>query len=564
MPVPGEPPVAIRAEMIPYDPATVAEYTRAGFWDDESLAQRIRALATSRPDALAFADATHELTWRQYDEQSTRIAAELAGYGLAPGDFIGVLLPDGPAVHVVYIAAEKAGLVVVGIGPRSRVNEIHRMFEVTGCRTLLTEPDHRGESSNAIAAELARRGSEIAHHFSLSVDDGGRVRLFAAGADLPPGTERLLEGRALGPNDLFLVNSTSGTTGLPKCVMQTQNRWKYFHQLAVDAGELSGDDVFMSVIPAPYGFGLWTAHFSPTLLGSPAIVVREFDLERTFEAIERYRVTVLCCVSTQFVMMLNSPRFDEYDLSSLRAMFTGGERVPTSRSEEWERRTQSFVLQFYGSNECGAATYTTTRDPQEKRLTTAGRIVDDMNVKLFDAETTEEVSGPGARGVCAVKGPAMTPGYYADPVANTKLFREDGWLMTGDLCEIDDAGYLAVVGRESDFIIRGGHNISAHAVEEAVETHPRIGVAGVVAMPDDVYGERACAFVETKDGGTVELEEVKSHLEAQGFSKYVWPERLVHLKTVPRGANGKVDKAGLRRWLETEVRAGESLFEPRP
>jgi acyl-CoA synthetase len=527
----------------PYDDATVAEYTAAGFWDDESLAQRIRRHATSQPDALAFADETSRLTWREYDEQSTRLAAELAAAGLETGDFLGVLLPDGPAVHVVYVAAEKAGLIVVGIGPRSRVNEIQHMFDVTGCRTLLTEAEHRGEDADMIVQELARRGCAISRHFVLADGSVGGTP-----------TDRSLEGRALGPNDLVLVNSTSGTTGLPKCVMQTQNRWKYFHQLAVDAGELNADDVFMSLIPAPYGFGLWTAHFSPTLLGVPTIVLRDFDVESVFRAIERHGVTVLCCVSTQFVMMLNSPAFDDYDLSSLRAMFTGGERVPTTRSEEWETRTGSLVLQFYGSNESGAATYTTTRDSQERRLTTAGRIIDDMHVKLFDPETGNEVSGNGVRGVCAVRGAAMTSGYYADPDANKKLFRENGWLMSGDLCEIDDEHYLTVVGRESDFIIRGGQNISAHAVEEAVETHPRIGVAGVVAMPDEVYGERACAFVETKDGSAIDLDELKSHLEAHGFSKYMWPERLVLLETVPRGANGKVDKTGLRSWLEAEAR----------
>jgi acyl-CoA synthetase len=544
--------------MKPYDEATVAEYTSAGYWDDEALAQRIRTHAMNQPDALAFADETRRLTWREYDEQSTRLAAELAGYGLEAGDFLGVLLPDGPEVHVVYVAAEKAGLIVVGIGPRSRVNEIHHMFEVTGCRTILTERDHRNESAELIIEELNRRGCAVERHFVLEQGDDGPV-LSLPGVEPGVTPVDVLAGRALGPNDLFLVNSTSGTTGLPKCVMQTQNRWKYFHQLAADGGELTSSDVFMSLIPAPYGFGLWTAHFSPALLGCPAVVLRHFDIEQAFRAIERHRVTVLCCVSTQFVMMLNSPAFDEYDLSSLRAMFTGGERVPTTRSEEWETRTGSFVLQFYGSNESGAATYTTTRDSQEQRLTTAGRIIDNMHVKLFDPASGEEVAGPGVRGVCAVKGPAMTPGYYADPEANRKLFRKDGWLLSGDLCEIDGNGYLSVVGRESDFIIRGGQNISAHAVEEAVETHPRIGVAGVVAMADEVYGERACAFVETKDGGPIELDELRSHLDARGFSKYMWPERLVLLDTVPRGANGKVDKAGLRAWLELEARQASPL-----
>jgi acyl-CoA synthetase len=532
--------------MKPFDDAVVEEYTRAGHWDGESLADRIRVHAARRPDVIAFADEQHEITWREYDEQSTRLAAQFVAAGLGPGDFIGVLLPDGPGVHTIYVAAEKAGLTVVGVGPRSRANEIHHMFEVTGCTALLTEAEHRGQAAGELVADLRARGSAVKQHFVLARETFG-FDLNTEGRSIPPVESESLAGRALGPNDLALVNSTSGTTGLPKCVMQTQNRWKYFHKLAADAGELTEDDVFLVLIPAPYGFGLWTAHFTPTLLGAPTIVQRSFDVESAFELVERYRATVLCCVSTQFVMMLNSPAFDRYELGSLRVMFTGGERVPTTRSAEWEKRTESLVLQFYGSNESGAASCTKTTDTQEQRFETAGRIIDDMNVKLFDSETGEEIHEAGTRGICAVRGPAMTPGYFADPEANKKLFRADGWMLAADLCEIDNNGYLTVVGRDSDFVIRGGQNISAQAVEEAIETHPRIGVAGVVAMPDDVLGERACAFVETRDGDSLLLEELTTFLDEKGFSKYMWPEKLIVVESVPRGANGKVDKSELRR-----------------
>jgi acyl-CoA synthetase len=532
--------------MKPFDEAVVEEYTRAGYWDDETLADRIRLHAERRPDGIAFADDRHEITWREYDEQSSRLAAQFVAAGLAPGDFLGVLLPDGPGVHTVYVAAEKAGLTVVGVGPRSRANEIHHMFSVTGCTALLTEAEHRGQPAAELLADLHARGSAVERHLILGRGSFG-FDVSVGGRPVSPVATEELNGRALGPNDLALVNSTSGTTGLPKCVMQTQNRWKYFHTLAEEAGELTEDDVFLVVIPAPYGFGLWTAHFTPTLLGAPTIVQRSFDVDSAFELIERYRATVLCCVSTQFVMMLNAPSIDRYDLSSLRVMFTGGERVPTTRSAEWERRTGSLVLQFYGSNESGAASCTKTTDSQERRFETAGRVIDDMNVKLFDPESGAEITEPGARGICAVRGPAMTPGYFADPEANKRLFRPDGWMLAADLCEIDEAGYLTVVGRDSDFVIRGGQNISAQAVEEAIETHIRIGVAGVVAMPDEVLGERACAFVETRDGGELTLDELTAFLDEQGFSKYMWPEKLVVVDRVPRGANGKVDKAELRK-----------------
>jgi acyl-CoA synthetase len=124
-------------------------------------------------------------------------------------------------------------------------------------------------------------------------------------------------------------------------------------------------------------------------------------------------------------------------------------------------------------------------------------------------------------------------------------------MLAADLCEIDEAGYLTVVGRDSDFVIRGGQNISAQAVEEAIETHARIGVAGVVAMPDEILGERACAFVETRDGEELTLDELTVFLDEQGFSKYMWPEKLVVVDRVPRGANGKVDKAELRKLVSS-------------
>ncbi len=538
--------------MRPWGESVIAEYTAAGYWDDESLAERIRRNAKADPDGAAFIESSKRLFWRAYDEQSTGLAAMLAASGLEPEARLGVFLPDGPAVHVAFTAAEKAGLVVVGIGPRSRANEIRHILEVTGCTAILTEESHRGESAADLVAEQCRAGWPLESHFVLHENESCRLELSLDGEAVPEARAGILAGRALGPNDLVLINSTSGTTGLPKCVMQTQNRWKYFHQPAAEAGEFTGEDIFMSVIPAPFGFGLWTAHYSPTLLGVPTVLMREFDAEGALAAIERERVTVLTCVSTQFVMMLNSPDLDRFDLTSLRVMFTGGERVPFNRAAEFEEKTGCLVLQFYGSNEAGAVSRTTTKDTRERRLMTSGQIIPEMNVRVVD-QSGADVAGLGKPGVCLVKGPATTPGYYNDSEANAQLFREGGWIALGDLVEVDAEGYLTVVGREADIIIRGGHNISAVAVEEVLLAHPRVAVAGVVGMPDEVFGERVCAFVETKDRGPLELDELTSFLAGQGVSKYMWPERVIVLQELPRGASGKIEKARLRERLRAQV-----------
>src|SRR5690606_7014737 len=275
-----------------------------------------------------------------------------------------------------------------------------------------------------------------------------------------------------------------GTTALPKCVAHDERRWIKYHDYAVDAGELTTEDVFMSVVPAPFGFGLWTSHFTPTLLGAPTVVLPRFDPRETLRMLEQERVTVLACVSTQFVMMLGCPDFDDYDLSALRVMYTGGEAVPTAKAAEFERRAGCIILNMYGSNETGVQSYTTVRDPVEKRLTTRGKIIPEAEVRLFDLEGNEIDlhSGPGRP---ASSGVVSSLGYYNDPEANEQLYTEEGWMLMGDLVTIDEEGYLRVVGRTSDFIIRGGKNISAAAVEEEVSTHPGVLRCAAVAVPDE-------------------------------------------------------------------------------
>ncbi|HEU4428568.1 MAG TPA: fatty acid--CoA ligase family protein, partial [Myxococcota bacterium] len=353
-----------------------------------------------------------------------------------------------------------------------------------------------------------------------------------------------LAGRRLGVEDLFLLNSTSGTTGLPKCVTHHQARWFHFHELAVESGELTPRDVFLSLLPAPFGFGLWTAHFTPAALGAPCVLLEKFSAEAALAAIEQHRVTVLAAVSTQFIMMLSSPALERSDLSSLRVLYTGGEAVPYERALEWEERTGSLVLQFYGSNETGALSRTTTRDSQQKRLTTAGSVIDAMRVRLYDDAGRE--LGASGQGIPACRGPLACRGYYDDPAANEKLYTRDGWMLTGDVARIDAEGTLSVVGRTADFIIRGGKNISGPAVEEAVASHPAVALAAAVAWPDAVYGERVCAYVELRPGAALTLATLTAHLEARGTSREWWPERLVVLDALPRASGGKVAKGELR------------------
>jgi len=502
-----------------------------GRWGTRTLPDVVRGHAAQNPDGLAFIAGDERMTWRQFDAWSTAFAGRLAGAGLERGARVGVLLPDGVGVHVVYLAAMKAGVVVVAIGPRAARLEVRHLLTVGGATALVSPAEHRG----APVAEMVE-GLGIERHIIVDGDWA---------AESP---EQDLAGRELGLGDIHLLNSTSGTTGMPKCVVHNQNRWFYYHELAVECGDLRGDDVFLTLIPAPYGFAQWTANFTPTLLGSPTVVMPRFDAGEALRLIERERVTVVCCVSTQFIMMLNSPVAEEVDLSSLRCMFTGGEAVPFERAAEFERRTGAKVLQFFGSNETGALSRTSVRDTTEQRLRTAGRVIDEMRVRLFAADGTD-VTAAGGPGQAACAGPATCLGYFADPEANERLFTPDGWMLTGDICTIDADGYLRVVDRVSDFIIRGGKNISAAAVEDQVGSHPAVAMVAAVAVPDPTFGERVCAFVVLREAATLDLDALRAHLDARGVSRENWPERLEIVDDLPRGSGGKIAKAQLRARL---------------
>ena len=222
-------------------------------------------------------------------------------------------------------------------------------------------------------------------------------------------------------------------------------------------------------------------------------------------------------------------------------LFTGGEMVPERRAAEFEDRTGCRVLQFYGSNETGALSRTTLRDGRERRLRTAGQVIPEMHVRLLDDDGADVTAG-GGPGVAACRGPLCCLGYYGDPAANEALYTVDGWMLTGDRCTLDPDGYLTVAGRASDFIIRGGKNVSAAQVEDEVSSHPAVAVAAAVAMPDPVFGERVCAYVELRpDAGPLDLTALQAHLRTRGVGKELWPEHLVVLDALPapRGARSR-------------------------
>lgn len=543
------------------DPQRIAEYVEQGWWGELTIADYVARNAADIPERIAYVSDGTPLTWHRYDEQIDLLATALVAL-IPEGARFGMLLPDCGEFHVALCAAERSGTVAVGMGARSGRDEIRHLMSRSESHVLVMRETHRDRAALDYVADLAEDGWPLEALVIVDADGPVRLHRFAGGETttepVPHADLETTRARAAGPNDLAMLNSTSGTTGRPKLVTQFANRMIAFSKMAFDAADFTGDDVMLGAVPGPFGFGLWTAHYATAMLGMKTVLMEKFTVEDMIRLIDEEQVTILACVSTQFKMMLDAPGLDDASLESLRAMFTGGEAVPYERALQFEQRVGAKVLQFYGSNESGAISNTSLRDTAEQRLRTAGRVIDVMNMRLYDPQGNDitETGGPGRPGV---SGPTICMGYYGDPAANEELFH-DGRLMMPDLVTVDEDGYLRVVGRTSDLIIRGGKNISAIEVEELVEAHPGVLMASAVPVPDDLFGERiGVAVTVHRDALTVA--ELTAYLAGRGISKHLYPERVVVLDELPRAAGGKVAKGAVREIVGAQTEADVDLRE---
>lgn len=507
-----------------------------------SIGDIVRIWAQRIPHRAAFITTDRSTSWSEYDRSADVIGEMLRSTPGGPRSRVALLLPDTAAVHAALCGCYRAGRIAAAVGVRSGVREIAHVMRRTDASTLVTVPEIRGRTWQALVRELEAEDVMPSEVVVVDEQTGAVTR---HRTDAAPKAENSSGGALFTPSQVTILNSTSGTTGTPKIVAHTERRWTAFAREAMVGARIGPQDVICSVVPAPYGFGLWSAHFLPALLGVPAVVTARFDAEETAMLIERERVSVLCCVSTQFKMLLRSGAVDRHDMSSLRVLYTGGEAVPYRDARAFEDATGAKVLQFYGSNESGAVSRTTVDDDADTRLRTCGRTLASMNVRVLD-DTGAEVTGPVRRGRPAVRGPLVSAGYWNDPVADAELRTPDGWTLLGDIVEIDESDRVRVVGRTSDFIIRGGKNISVTEIEDVVREHEAVSDVAVVGIPDELFGERVCAVVVLVDGATLDTGALSDRLASRGVTKEYIPEYVVVVDRLTLGPSGKSDRAAAR------------------
>jgi len=519
-----------------------------------TLSAIVKAHAMERPEGVAFIERGREMSWLAYHLAANRLATLLMKLGYEREDLIAILMPDSLETHIAFLACERAGLISVAITPRAGIQEIAHISSIANAKCLLTTTEYGGVAAGEVFKRIAKnKDSELSHHIII---DGPSERYLVDGEVIDDTTLSIL-----GPlpetsaEAVFLLNTTSGTTGMPKCVKQHQARWFAYAEYVQDAYPVTKDDVFMRAVPSSVGFGLWSGHFIPTLLGATTIILPKFSVSTMLQDIEAYKVTVLAAVSTQFIMALNSDSIERHNLASLAVLFTGGESVPYSKALEFEKRVGTKVLQFYGSNETGAISYTRYRDTQELRLKTAGNVIQSMDVSLLVDSSSDQRSRTGV-GQPICRGPLMSYGYYNNDEGNSKLFTHDGYMTMEDKVEIDEIGYVKVIGRLGDFIIRGGKNISAAAVESYALRHPKIRLAAALPVPDVVYGERVGLAVVFESGVKLDLGDLVSFLLDEGVSKSYFPEKLYVITEMPMASGGKISKSRLCEQLFSGIGTG--------
>jgi len=352
--------------------------------------------------------------------------------------------------------------------------------------------------------------------------------------------------RVVRPSDVALVLFTSGSTGTPKAVLHTHRGLSWKASLMARVHGLGPNDVVLMPAPMAHISGLLNGVLVPGAAGLRAVLVRRFDPEQALRLVTQERVSFMAGPPTFFIAMaaaLSTTKDTDVDVSSVRLVSSGGASITPAFVEDTAQTFGCRVKRTYGSTEAPTVTTSTDDDPFEKARDTEGRSVGEVQLRIADPATGSRLAS-GQRGELWVRGPELFAG-YADPSQNADVLAPGGWFRTGDLAVVDGDGWLKIVGRLKDVIIRGGENISASEVEAVLEAHPDVRHAVAVGYPDPLMGERVAAFVEA--AGPFDLEECRRWFASREVAKFKTPEKVERLEQLPLLGSGKADRAELSR-----------------
>jgi fatty-acyl-CoA synthase len=500
-------------------------------------------------EALIVRHQDLRLSYAELNERVDLLARGLLAAGLDKGDRVGIWAPNCAEWVLVQYATAKAGVILVNVNPAYRTTELEYALRQSGCRMLVAARAFKTSDYAAMIAEVEDGLPELERVVLL--DSPEWEELAAGGAT---GDDLRERAAALDPDDPINIQYTSGTTGFPKGATLSHHN---ILNNAFFVGEGCGYDEHDRVcIPVPFYhcFGMVMGNLGCTTHGAAMVVPgAAFEPEAVLATVQEERCTSLYGVPTMFIAELNHPSFDDYDLSSLRTGIMAGSPCPIEVMKQViERMHMEQVTICYGMTETSpVSTQTGADDTLEQRTTTVGRVHPHLEVKVIDAVTGATVP-PGEPGELLTRGYSVMAGYWNEPDRTAEAVDEHGWMHTGDLATMDGDGYLNIVGRSKDMVIRGGENIYPREVEEYLHRHEDVLEAAVVGVPDDRYGEELMAWIRVREGGELSEDDVREFCRGR-IAHYKVPRYVRFADEFPMTVTGKVQKYKLRERAVEEL-----------
>ena len=531
-------------------------FVEAGLWLDRTLQSCFDETAQRMPEHVAIVAGERRISFADWADEARRVAAGLVRLGVRKGDIVTVQLPNWPELCVLQIALARIGAVIQPMHMVYREREIESMLGFCDSRAVILAGSHQGFDHAAAVAGMRARLPELAQVITVRADAGGGATyesLLASDA----GLDAYLEASAIGADDVFYLNFTSGTEGAPKGFLHTHNTlvsvMKRFADMTTQANPASRDDVILANSPMSHSFGHLTT-YQVLLRGVRMVLVERFSPTEILKIIERERVTALSGTPAHIISLLSHPDLPRTDTSSVKSVGVGGAQCPPEVMKDIQRVFGVKSGNMYGMGENIVHTQVSANDPPEVIRETVGKPVPGAELRIFAADRRTEQPTLGV-GEIAYRGPSLFLAYYKNPERTAETRNADGWFFTGDLGFVDEQGYLHLSGRKKDMINRGGTKIFPKEIEDLLHEHPKILRAAVIGMPDARLGERVCACVELKPGATLTLDEVKVFLEGKRVMKHNVPERLEVMAALPQTPTGKVQKEPLVRAVADKLAA---------
>lgn len=529
---------------IPFPPEFVARYRAMGYWEDRSLAAFFRRSCARFAERTALVAGDTRVSYQQLFQRAERLALHLLAFGVQPRDRIIMQLPNTPEFVYLYIALQLVGAIPIMALPAHRETEINQFARLGEAVGYAIPERIKDFEFTQLAQEVQRQNSQL------------RLVLVAGNAALPGWfsltdllqTEsglapELLESITIDPLDPAVLLLSGGTTGIPKLIPRTHNDYLYNAKAAAGVTNIRQDDALLVVLPMAHNFPLACPGIQGFLMHGARCVLTSSNRPRElFSLIQQEQITHLALVPTLLIRLVNDPSLHHYDLSSLRVLNTGGQKLQPEVKQRTELLLPNCTVQeVFGMAE-GLLCYVRLTDAPHVRYETAGRPISiGDEVKLVDDDGNEVPAGEV--GELLVRGPYTLRGYFRAPEQNAQSFTADGFYRTGDLMRRDASGNYIVEGRKKDLINRGGEKISAEEIENLLLAHPGVLNAACVPMPDPELGERVCAFVIPQQGhSSPTLVELTTFLLHKGIARFKLPERLELVEEFPLSKFGKVAK----------------------